>query len=123
MSRRLEPCPSSPNCVFSGASDAKHQIAPLVLSSGTEEAWQQARRAVAALPRTRIVEETADYLHAETTSAVLRFVDDLELALDAERREIGVRSASRVGWSDFGANRKRVEALRAALVATGAVAG
>ncbi|MCA8941395.1 MAG: DUF1499 domain-containing protein, partial [Planctomycetes bacterium] len=48
----------------------------------------------------------------ECTTAVWRFVDDLELLLDDERSVIDVRSASRVGEFDFGANRGRVETLR-----------
>jgi uncharacterized protein (DUF1499 family) len=64
------------------------------------------------LPRTKVVSSGADYLKAEARSAVFRFVDDVEFRLDAETGLIHVRSASRVGYSDLGANRKRVEALR-----------
>ncbi len=64
------------------------------------------------LPRTRIVTETDDYLHAECRSAFFGFVDDLELHLRPTQGIIALRSAARLGHSDFGVNRKRVENLR-----------
>jgi uncharacterized protein (DUF1499 family) len=62
--------------------------------------------------RTVIVDETEDTLHAEATSLVFRFVDDINVILDADAGLIHIRSASRVGYGDFGVNRKRVEVLR-----------
>jgi uncharacterized protein (DUF1499 family) len=55
------------------------------------------------------------YLHVEIVSRIMGFVDDLEAVPDAAAGVIQVRSASRVGRSDFGVNRERVEALRAAM--------
>jgi uncharacterized protein (DUF1499 family) len=69
---------------------------------------------LAGLPRTRVVAEEADYLHAECTSLIFRFVDDLEFSVDRLEKKIHVRSASRVGKYDFGVNRRRVEAIRRA---------
>jgi uncharacterized protein (DUF1499 family) len=66
------------------------------------------------MPRTRIVSLKPDYLHAESSSAVFGFVDDLELHLRPDENIIAIRSASRLGHSDFGVNRNRVEKLRAA---------
>jgi uncharacterized protein (DUF1499 family) len=118
---RLAPCPASPNCVSSDAADARHAVAPLVLAAPPEDAWRAARAAVAALPRTRIVGETPTSLHAECRSALFGFVDDLELELRAAEGVIAVRSASRVGYSDLGVNRRRIEGLRAALRERGAL--
>jgi uncharacterized protein (DUF1499 family) len=67
--------------------------------------------------RTRIVAEEADYLHAECSSLVFGFVDDLEFQLDRLGMKIHVRSASRTGKYDFGVNRRRVEAIRQAFAA------
>jgi uncharacterized protein (DUF1499 family) len=78
---------------------------------------------VLSLPRTTIVEERRGYLHAESRSLIFRFVDDLELQSSEAGDRVDVRSASRVGYGDMGVNRKRVEALREALVANGAIAG
>ena len=113
---RLTPCPLSPNCVSSDARGSVHEIPPLQLGADPAEAWQIASELVSELPRTQIVKETSDYLHAECRSAVFGFVDDLELYLRASEGIIAVRSASRLGYSDFGVNRRRVEALRTSLI-------
>jgi uncharacterized protein (DUF1499 family) len=104
---RLAPCKRSPNCVSSQAnpSDLEHYIAPIRGSMAA------ARKAVESLPRTTIVEAREDYLYAEFRSALLRFVDDVELFFDGKLLQ--VRSSSRLGRRDFGVNRKRVEVLRA----------
>ncbi len=118
---RLSPCPPKPNCVCSDDSAGGHAVTPFALSAPPAQAWAAARNAVLALPRTRIVAEQPDYLHAECTSAVFGFVDDLELHLRAADGIIALRSASRLGYRDFGVNRKRVERLRVALRDAGAI--
>jgi uncharacterized protein (DUF1499 family) len=109
---RLAPCPASPNCVSSQATDDKHRVEPLRYTVSRAEAMAIVAQAIAAMPRTRIVKQTDTYLHAEFTTAVLRFVDDVEFAVDDDAKVIHVRSASRVGYSDLGVNRRRVEAIR-----------
>ena len=111
-SGRLRPCSNSPNCVSSQADNLRQTVAPLEFSDDPVAAFNRLEQIVAATPRTRIVTRTADYLHAECQTRLLRFVDDLEFLLDAEARVIHVRSASRVGRSDLGVNRRRVEAIR-----------
>ena len=108
----LAPCPSSPNCVSSQARDPEHSVAPLVYTSSSAEAMAKLKRIMQAMPRTLIVTETPVYLHAEFTSIVMRFVDDVEFSLDESTRAINLRSASRLGKSDLGVNRKRVEEIR-----------
>jgi uncharacterized protein (DUF1499 family) len=115
LNGRLNACPSSPNCVSSDAVTARHAIDPLHLSIAPAAAWISAVTAVRTSVRTRIVTETPDYLHAECTSALFGFVDDLELHLRPDEHIIAVRSASRLGYADFGVNRSRVEKLRAML--------
>lgn len=117
----LAPCPNKPNCVCSEAVDRRHAIAPLTLRGDPAEAWPAIREIIEKLPRTRIISCDGNYLHAEFRTRLLRFVDDLELLLDAERGRIAVRSASRVGHSDMGVNRKRVESLRQRLIERGLV--
>jgi uncharacterized protein (DUF1499 family) len=114
---RLARCPSSPNCVCSLDADAEHVVEPLRFTDGPDEAWQRLRDALGRLPRTRIVTEEDGYLHAECTSLLFRFVDDLEFQLDRDVGVIHVRSASRVGRSDLGVNRARVETIRQAFAA------
>jgi uncharacterized protein (DUF1499 family) len=105
----LAPCSSSPNCVSSGAPDGAHRVEAFALSVPPKYAWQVIREAVAALPRTTVVKESANYLHAECTSALFGFVDDLELHLRPSDNMVAIRSASRLGYSDLGVNRRRVE--------------
>jgi len=105
---RLSPCPDSPNCVSSEEGTAPQAATePLPL-----EAWDKLPGVIASQGGT-VTSETKDYISAEFTSAVFGFVDDVEFRKGAEVAH--VRSASRVGRSDLGANRKRIEALRAAL--------
>ena len=111
----LAPCAISANCVSSDAPDAAHQVAPFELDVDPAGAWATARQAVVKMARTEIIEETDDYLYAECRSALLGFVDDLELHLRPDEGIIAVRSASRLGESDLGVNRARIEKLRAAL--------
>lgn len=111
---RLAPCPSSPNCVSSRSDDARHRVEPLSLAGNVDAAWLALKEQVAALPRTRIVEQSPLYVRAECRSALFGFVDDLELLLDREAARIQVRSASRTGYGDMGVNRRRIEELRRA---------
>ena len=113
----LPPCPDKPNCVSSLAPDEDHRAEPYRLGAGVD--WAAVRAAVAAMPRTKIVEERPGYLRAEATSRIFRFVDDLELLRSGSGDRVDVRSASRVGHGDMGVNRERVEALRTALSAAG----
>ena len=121
---RLTGCPGSPNCATSDGGDGHDnddvadacRIAPIrIAPDHALEAWRAITEIVATWPRTKIVTGTANYLHAECRSAILGFVDDLELHLRPEAGEIGLRSASRLGYSDFGVNRRRLRRLRDAL--------
>jgi uncharacterized protein (DUF1499 family) len=114
----LPPCPDKPNCVSSLAPDEDHRADPYRLGAGVD--WAAVRAAVATMPRTAIVEERPGYLHAESHSRIFRFVDDLELLSSKSGDRVDVRSASRVGYGDWGVNRARVESLREALAKTGA---
>jgi uncharacterized protein (DUF1499 family) len=76
-----------------------------------EAALARARAAVLAEARTRIVTETPGQLDAESTSLVFRFVDDVRIVVDAEARVFRFRSASRVGRSDLGVNRRRMSRI------------
>lgn len=113
--KQLPPCPSSPNCVSSQATDADHAIAPFKIVGNVEEAWTALKKALISQSRTVITDETGNALHAQATSLVFRFVDDIDAILDTDARLIHIRSASRTGYGDFGVNRKRVEMLRSQL--------
>ncbi|MGH8454105.1 MAG: DUF1499 domain-containing protein [Nevskiales bacterium] len=109
---KLAPCPSKPNCVSSQAPDKAHAIAPLAFKGDAAAAMQKLKKLLESMPRTQIVDSRADYLYAECSTAMMGFVDDVEFYCDG--KVIHARSASRLGYSDWSVNRKRIEAIRAA---------
>lgn len=111
---RPSPCPSSPNCVSSqsAAGDKEHYIRPLSYSGSPEVARAALISVIESMKRTKIITATDDYIYAEFTSRLFRFVDDVEFYIDDSAKTIHVRSASRLGQSDLGVNRKRIETIR-----------
>ena len=106
---RLIACPESPNCVSSYESSEEHSIAAL------DGNLNQIQQILVAMDGANIVEQSSNYLYAEFTSSLMGYVDDVEFLYDAGSNTTQVRSASRVGYSDMGANRSRVEAIRTQL--------
>ncbi|MFT5291660.1 MAG: hypothetical protein ACI82F_003745 [Planctomycetota bacterium] len=110
---KLRPCPEKPNCVCSTATDEEHAIAALTLRGDDAlGAFAELVALTEGMDGARVVEVGATYAHFAFTTPILHFQDDLELHLDPATGQAQVRSSSRVGHSDLGANRKRVEALR-----------
>ncbi len=116
---KLAPCPASPNCVSSQSSDQEHAIEPLTFTGTATEAHAALGKIILGMKRSRIITDTNNYIHAEFTSAIFRFVDDVEFWFDENAKVIHVRSAARLGSSDLGVNRKRVEEIRARWKASG----
>lgn len=90
-------------------------ISPLALRGDGPATLAKIKAIVEAMPGARVVESKPDYLYAQVTTQLMKFVDDVEFWFDPAAQVVQVRSASRVGKSDMGVNRKRVEAVRAAL--------
>lgn len=111
---KLKPAPSSPNCVSSQATTEYHQIAPLAYTGDGQAAFVRLKNIVSGMQTAVVIESKPGYLYAEYTSKLLGFVDDVEFYLDEKAGVIQVRSASRLGHKDFGVNRARIEAVRAA---------
>jgi uncharacterized protein (DUF1499 family) len=103
---QLATCPDSPNCVSSFEQRDSHAIAPL---TGNISA---VRAALEQMPGAVIVTDDGNYIHAEFTSRLMGFVDDVEFLADPASGQVHVRSASRLGHSDLGVNRERVESIR-----------
>ena len=80
------------------------------------EPFEGIRLIIESMPRTQIVEKDGDYLHAEVTSRIMKYVDDLEVSYIPENKKIVIRSESRVGEGDFGVNKKRVELIKSNLL-------
>jgi uncharacterized protein (DUF1499 family) len=119
--KKLALCPNSPNCVSSQAIDKEHFIEPFKIIGAINDASLALKNALLAQERTVITQETENTLHAEATSLIFRFVDDVDIILDSQARLFHIRSASRIGYGDFGVNRKRVEALRFKLQSAGVI--
>ena len=103
---RLTPCPESPNCVSSFESDEEHGIQALNASLADIE------QILVDLDEANIVSSEGNYLYAEFTSRIMGYVDDVEFLYDPTAGQTHVRSASRLGHSDLGANRNRIENIR-----------
>lgn len=122
MTDTLKPCPASPNCVCSDDDGRRHNIAPLQVSEDMATTWQTLVEVLQQDKHfTVITNDTNRYLRGEARTSILRFVDDVEFQARPDEGVIAMRSASRLGFSDLGANRRRLENLRAALVERGVV--
>lgn len=108
------PCPASPNCVSSHSDDPRHRVDPIAFDGSVEQAMRRLKSIIKGLPRTRLVREQNNYLHVEFRSRVFAFTDDVQFFIPKDQQLIHVRSASRVGYWDFGVNRKRIENIRQA---------
>ena len=117
---RLAPCPANKsNCVVSlhaeeSRTEGPHHVAPFSYEGDPGDAMTRVIAVLLQSPNCRIISSRSDYIHAEFTSTILGFVDDVEFLLAASDSVIHVRSAARQGYSDFGVNRARVEDLREA---------
>jgi uncharacterized protein (DUF1499 family) len=92
--------------------DEKHRVPPLRWSGSLAETKAKLWRGVLSAGNAKFVEETETYWRIEFRSRIFRFVDDVEFLFDLQGEIIHVRSASRVGYSDLGVNRARVEKIR-----------
>jgi uncharacterized protein (DUF1499 family) len=112
IDQRLRPCGDTPNCVCSQCPETPHHIEPLAFDGDAQAEFQRLQSLLESFPRTTLVEQRPDYLRYEVVTRIVRYVDDVEFLLDPQAKLIHVRSASRVGRSDFGVNRARVEEIR-----------
>jgi len=108
----LQACPESPNCVSSQSNDEEHYAEPIQFKGNSRRAMQALKHAIDDSERAEVLKSDDNYIYAEFTSKLMGFVDDVEFYVNEGDKTIEVRSASRLGESDLGVNRKRVEALR-----------
>jgi len=105
---RLRPCPDKPNCVSSQSPHRSHRVDPIPFQGDPGEAMATVRAAVESMPGARVVTATDAWLHAEFTSRVFRFVDDLEALLDPDEGVIHVTWArTAAGWRRCGRPSRR----------------
>ncbi|MDF3819414.1 DUF1499 domain-containing protein [Leptospira sp. 96542] len=112
-SGKLTNCPNTPNCVSSQAeiNDKEHYRSHIIYKKPLNIAKATLKEKINSLPRTKIISEDENYIYAEFTSKIMRYVDDVEFYFNDKTKELHFRSASRLGKSDFGVNRKRIETI------------
>lgn len=116
----LAACPSSPNCVVSEDTDAGHQIAPISYQGSRDAARETLLKVLSVVPQAEVVKKRDDYVRVEFSTRIMGFVDDGEFYFPPDEKVIQVRSASRLGESDLGVNRRRIEQIRLAMQDLGA---
>jgi uncharacterized protein (DUF1499 family) len=110
-----KPTPNNVNSQVDKHADAGHYIEPLRYRGDARQAWAALRRVIDGMQRAKVITSDPNYLHAEFSTRLMGYVDDAEFYLDERAGVIHVRSASRLGRSDFGVNRERIESIRAKL--------
>ncbi len=108
---KLAPCPDSPNCVSTQSEEKRHAMEPLPYLQTREASRERILSILRNMKRMEIVKLTGSYVHAEFRTALWGFVDDVEFFLDDTARVVHFRSASRVGYYDFGLNRRRMKEI------------
>ena len=108
---KFHPCPNTPNCVSTQATSNEHKIDPIQFSGTLNEAKEKVIKIVNSLKRSKIITNKENYIHAEFRTATFRFVDDVEFLFDYSEKVIHFRSRARLGYSDMGVNRKRMEKI------------
>ena len=109
---RLAEVPDSPNCVSTMTTVRSHWIEPLTCPGTPHDAMQRLLAVIAEMPSATVIEQQETYLYVEFRSRILGYVDDVEFLIEPETDRIHFRSASRLGHSDFGVNRDRMEQIR-----------
>lgn len=112
---QLSPCPATPNCVVSQGADPDHTIAPIAYTRSRDDARDLLTKVLGVVPRTEIVAQQENYLRVQSTSRLMGFVDDTEFYFPEDEPVIHIRAAARLGESDLGVNRRRLEQIRFAL--------
>ena len=110
---KLTKCPDKPNCICTEfGADATHYIDPIVFTQSNGLGFLSRLKNSIREMGGSIQAEADNYLAFTFTSSIFRFVDDLEIRIDKDQNMIHMRSASRVGRSDLGVNKKRIEQLK-----------
>lgn len=113
---KLSRCPASPNCICSEyPEDKPHFTEPLDISGYDPERLSQDIRDAIVKSGGKPAATEKGYIYATYTSSIFRYVDDFEIRIDTSSNLLHIRSASRVGHSDMGANLKRIQQFKAQL--------
>lgn len=108
---RLSECPTSPNCVSTQTDQEEKRMDALVFTKDLETTKSLIKEILSERQRTTIETENENYIHAVVESKWIKFKDDVEFYFDQKDEVVHFRSASRVGYSDFGVNKNRMGAI------------
>jgi len=111
LNGKFHPCPKSPNCVSTHATNDKQKMNPIKFSGSLNEAKDKIIDIISSLKRSKIITNKENYIHAEFRTATFKFVDDVEFLFDDSEKIIHFRSRARSGYSDMGVNRKRMKTI------------
>lgn len=110
---QLKSCPKTPNCISSQhPNDTQHYITPIQLKDSVLINYTKVAKSIITKMNGEISKESSNYIAAIFTSDIFGFIDDFEILIDEEKNVMHLRSASRVGRSDLGINRKRVDLFK-----------
>ena len=109
---KFYPCPNTPNCVSTQATEKEHKIEPIEYAGTLNEAKEKVEKIINSLKRSKIITNKENYIHIEFRTALFRFVDDVEFLFNDSEKVIHFRSLARLGYSDMGVNRKRMERIK-----------
>jgi uncharacterized protein (DUF1499 family) len=114
-SGQLKPLSSRPNAVSTQAKSESKRVAAIAFKGSADQYLAKVAAVIDGMPGAEIKQKEGAYLYAVFTTPLMRFRDDVEIFLDDTAQELHFRSASRVGYSDMGANKKRYHAFASAL--------
>jgi len=110
--RFFQACPGTPNCVSSMDKRRNHYVAPINYTISNEDAFKRLIVVLNSMNKVTVLKQTPTYVYVVFRTPLMNFKDDVEFYLPSFSKIIHIRSASRIGFSDMGANRKRVELIR-----------
>lgn len=107
----LKPVDDKPNSVSSQTDIKRNYMEPISYSGSNAQSQSKIKKSILNMKQIELVEEKVNYLHYVETSKVFKFKDDIEFYFDDSKQVIHFRSKSRVGYSDFGVNKKRMQKI------------
>jgi len=112
VTMKFSPCPQTPNCVSTQSHSAAQRVTPLPYKGSIDAAKKRIKAVILSFPKTKLIHETQNSLHIEFRTTLFKFVDDVEVYIDNQEHVIHFKSSSRLGYWDFGVNRRRIEAIK-----------
>ena len=109
---KLKPCPKSPNCVCTQEDNSRKKIEPIYFTGDAQQAATKLERLISGYEYAVLVKQEPNYYHFEFVTRLGKFIDDVEFLIDPTAKLIHFRSASRIGYGDFGKNKRRMKKIK-----------